>query len=283
MSSLWLPRDGVQPSYSAGFARSAAESANPGLWDGLVGAWIPCLGVTGGTIRDVSGRKSNGSLVNDAAWVIKDGSPALDFDGSWDYVDLDVAVPHIDTAQGTMSIWAWMDSTIVSGSYHTIWEMSNNASTDNFIGLRKDSTNGLCVARYRVGAVNKDVNITVSGIAWMHLVLTWSAGGGIEGFLDGRPQGTNTRSGDITGLNTCVLATKGQSTAKTGMWWFGALRDAAIYDRVLTPNEIRHLYIDPLAPFRLAPLWVSVAGAEAAAEYPQFFYGSRKMTPLIQM
>jgi len=36
-----------QPSYKAGYAKSASESANPELWDGLRGAWVPAMGSTG--------------------------------------------------------------------------------------------------------------------------------------------------------------------------------------------------------------------------------------------
>ena len=45
MSDLYLP------SYEQGFAQSAGESADPNLWDGLSGLWLPSLGPTGHPIR----------------------------------------------------------------------------------------------------------------------------------------------------------------------------------------------------------------------------------------
>jgi hypothetical protein len=45
-------------------ARNASEAAYPHLWQGLAGAWVPSLGVTGETLRDVSGRKHHGTLTN---------------------------------------------------------------------------------------------------------------------------------------------------------------------------------------------------------------------------
>ena len=48
---------GPLPSYKRGFARCAGESQYPEMWRGLVGAWVPALGNTGKTLRDVSGNK----------------------------------------------------------------------------------------------------------------------------------------------------------------------------------------------------------------------------------
>jgi hypothetical protein len=45
--------DLLKPSYATGYAKNASQSAHPNLWDGLVGAWMPSLGVTGETLRDV--------------------------------------------------------------------------------------------------------------------------------------------------------------------------------------------------------------------------------------
>lgn len=73
----------------ATIARNASEAAYPHLRRGLVGAWVPSLGVTGGTLRDVSGRGNHGTLTNmDPAtdWKVSGGGWCLDFDGSNDNV-----------------------------------------------------------------------------------------------------------------------------------------------------------------------------------------------------
>ena len=87
---LQIPRLAT-PSYKAGYARSAGESAHPNLWKGLAGAWVPAMGVTGGTLRDISGNKNHGTLTNmDPAtdWVVGEKGLALDFDGSDDYIEI---------------------------------------------------------------------------------------------------------------------------------------------------------------------------------------------------
>jgi len=57
----------ARPSYAGGYARSAGESAYPDDWKGLAGLWVPSLGATGQTLRDVSGEKNHGTL-NSATW-----------------------------------------------------------------------------------------------------------------------------------------------------------------------------------------------------------------------
>ena len=68
---------------------------NQTLLDGLVGAWSPAaqgrtIGATGYLLPDISGRGNHGTLTNmDAAtdWVTSGGYPALDCDGTNDYVN----------------------------------------------------------------------------------------------------------------------------------------------------------------------------------------------------
>ena len=59
---VWTPQH--TPSYKQGFARCAAESDKPDLWTGLPGLWMPSLGVTGDTLRDISGYGNHGTLTN---------------------------------------------------------------------------------------------------------------------------------------------------------------------------------------------------------------------------
>jgi len=88
-----------RPSYTQGFARSAAESAYPNLWNGLVGAWIPPLGPTGLTVRDVSGWGNQGTLTDmdpATAWAKTEKGWALDFDGAARLDSVDIMDPAVD-------------------------------------------------------------------------------------------------------------------------------------------------------------------------------------------
>ena len=63
--------NGSLPGYSQGFARSAAEAAEPHWWRGLRTLHVPALGVGGnaGVIRDWSGYKRDATMTAGAAWA----------------------------------------------------------------------------------------------------------------------------------------------------------------------------------------------------------------------
>jgi hypothetical protein len=72
----------ITPSWNQGFARSQGESANPGLWRGLVAAWVPLLGHTGGAAFDLGPEGFHGSLTSlplSSSWVISQANTALGY------------------------------------------------------------------------------------------------------------------------------------------------------------------------------------------------------------
>jgi hypothetical protein len=101
------------PSYQQGFA-TRSLSKRPNLWRGLVGCWKPSLGVTGLTLRDVSGHGNHGALTNMTMddWVIS-GNPrlpsySLDFDGSNDYVEMATSEMVNSTEPFTINYWVFV-------------------------------------------------------------------------------------------------------------------------------------------------------------------------------
>lgn len=73
-----------------GYARSQIESANPLLWQGLRGAWVPALGAQSdsGSIIDISGYGNHGlpGISSDPVWtetgVLPDPMSTLQFSGT---------------------------------------------------------------------------------------------------------------------------------------------------------------------------------------------------------
>ena len=84
------------------------ESAFPELWDGVVGAWAPCLGPTGLRLHDHSRRSNWGTLTNmDNAtdWVVNDGQYALDiFDDQY----VDAGTLQGESLGGPFSMSCWV-------------------------------------------------------------------------------------------------------------------------------------------------------------------------------
>lgn len=94
MAGIILP-----PTFAAGYASSAASSAYPQLWDGLIGAWVPQMGHQGiTTLIDFSPHRLDGTLggaMNNADWVVGRRGMALDFDGSNDNVIIPLRVAEL--------------------------------------------------------------------------------------------------------------------------------------------------------------------------------------------
>lgn len=99
------------PSYPQGYARSAGESAYPGLRKGLLAAIISELGPTGDTIHDAGAGKHDGTLSN-VSWVIG-GNPrnpgyALDYNGTTSFTSLGNPSQLTNIFAGGGTILAWI-------------------------------------------------------------------------------------------------------------------------------------------------------------------------------
>ena len=236
----------TEPSFKAGYAQSPSESAHPNLWDGLAGAWMPSLGVTGNTLKDVSGNRNDGTLTNmDTAtdWVATSKGLALDFDGSDRIV-----VPHTQKVdvrkQLTISVlcnptinrstWvalAYKNVPVGDGSYHIGIDPSNNLQ-----GGVKD-------ANWKTVQTSASVNAG----SWHHVSMS------IDENLQ---QITFYHNGEIVYQSAWTWVMSGNSYPLTisqngtGEGFIGRTASVSIYNRALRPDEIQTLYVDSLAPFR---------------------------------
>jgi len=241
---LISPAKSSQPSLSAGYAKSASESANPNLWNGLIGAWMPSLGVTGDTLRDVSGNRNHGTIDNiDPAtdWVTSEKGLALYFDGVNNRVTSTSQDFAFRTGDFSVEGWAYVTSHKAwrvlattrpnNGGFADAWHIGCGAGGD--IVLYANSFD----LRSAAGAV--PVN------TWFHWCCTRINS---EGSLF-----VNTvvvDSGTVTRDYEKSLLGIGDFPQMTREQWSGYMSAVRIYNRGLTPTEIKQLYVDPVAPFR---------------------------------
>ena len=232
-----------EPSYKAGYAKSAGESENPHLWNGLVGAWMPSLGVTGETLRDVSGNENHGTLTSmDPAsdWVTTSKGLALDFDGTGEHVDCGYVLnEEIETAL-TMACFC---TPSVFGGFQNIF------SKPFLYWLHQEQ--GVNRFRFKVRAtsgvqyVQADVPITLGQTYFLTGVMSKNT---LEIYVDGKFYASQSFAGSLNRSSLYDL--------KIGGWigtnddFTGSIGNASIYNRALSPQEIQELYVDSLAPFR---------------------------------
>lgn len=237
----------VRPSWKSGFARSAAESAHPGLWEGLQGLWVPALGPTGLTLFDVSGRKNHGALTNmDPAtdWVLgspRTGGHALDHDGTDDVVSGAVSVPGLPITiaarlrshdQTWRSLFGVTDDTESYGYYFYA-----GAAEDQVELLSKNAGGGNgCSAP---GATENE---------WLSLAGVFDATGYITAYVDGRVVGTN---GGPWGKDQAVTKFCLGLTPASANEFDGEIESFSVYDRALLASEVEQLHYEPNARLTL--------------------------------
>lgn len=254
-TGLLLPRN-AKPSYKAGYARSAGESANPGLWKELVGAWIPAFGATGSQIIDVSGNGHTGNLeVMDPAtdWIVSGGHTALDFDGVNDRVDIG---PNLAYSREQITIFIRMYSDSGGATFREF--VSQNQTSNNWRGRVGNPNSDTWFSVY-ISAVEKRSD--TSGLPtdeWVNWVGRYD-GSFVTQFHNGKEVGIPlAATGTIDGGagNTAFGAKE-----LGGGAWLGKQAACCIWDRALSDQEVTLLDADPLAPFRRKPLFISMAGA----------------------
>ena len=268
------------PSYAQGFARGPGEAANPELWDGLVGAWMPSLGPSGSTLMDISGRGNHGTLTNmDPAtdWVPGPNGYALDFDGTNDFINIGVSSWGASIARGvTVSGRVRMTGALAQRGW--FGGFLAGANTSLFVEFNANSANGTEEGGIRAyvgngagstlaGGVNIDSGISDGG--WHFLSVAFhSSSAIISVYLDGRLQpfvysNTNTITSTIAfAQDNYIGALNVNGTAAEP--FSGEIDSLSIHNRALSPSEILHLYEDPMALVRRRGVPFAVSGAAPA-------------------
>ena len=232
--------DLLKPSYATGYAKNASQSAHPNLWDGLVGAWMPSLGVTGETLRDVSGNGNHGTLTNmDAAsdWVATSKGLALDFDGNDDRVLADIRINDLRLNSN-------LPRTVTCKFY------LNDTGSQCLAGYGQVSQNNQLYlfvfgGNWYVSGFNNDFNSSVAATVGWHTFAVSYAGSNMRLFVDGKQIAETSISLNTLAGNLSIGARSDGSFSSSSNFI-----SVLLHNRVLSPTEIKQLYVDQLAPFR---------------------------------
>ena len=216
-----------EPSYKAGYAKSASESAYPELWDGLHRAWVPSLGATNDLIDVAS--NSNATLNSPSARPIWNPTN-VQTTGNGDETRFNV--PSIGYT-GIATIYIRVKINSDTGEVARLFEFdSDNRIYVTSTLSAKISGSSLANYTYPVGEwldlfiqpigtdilffINDDTNHSTSNRTWT----TLSPGA----FLNA--EFATTRAPDCE------------------------LESVCFWKRQLSQNEMRSIRKDPLAPFR---------------------------------
>ena len=249
----------IKPSFSTGYAKNASESANPNLWKGLVGAWMPSFGVTGREVVEVSGRNDN--LVSQEPtdhieWITgKHGKAFSTIDYS--YADGGDVSAYIEDGL-TVSGYFWMGR---NGGTKMIVGQWGAGGVGNASWL-VDCVQNKIVARTYNGSAGSAVNSasTMRYQEWQHVACVWNFNTSpftVTIYFDGRYDAAGSFSSSIfPQVSTNYKVHVGtyppsiSSSTRTNLRWGGHYGDFTIHNRALSPSEIKQLYLNPSAPFQ---------------------------------
>ena len=219
----------------------AIRTEHSSLRQGLVGAWCPSLGASGLSLIDRSGRNNHGTLTNMAGqnnWQASGSGVALNFDGTNDFVvgsDLTGLAGNVP-----WTFAAWILSTATSGTL-----VYCGGGTGVGLGLLvRLSTSGNIT--YSGGSTGCTATGMFDSGRWTHV--TFSYPGTVirdtVAYKNGVSRGTVVES-PVNAANVAANFTRQSmwlgSISGTGTYLNGQLDDVRIYNRVLTPAEIRLL------------------------------------------
>lgn len=219
-------------------ANNASESAYPHLRKGLVGAWVPSLGVTGDTLRDVSGRGSHGTLTNmDAAtdWQTSGGG-SLDFDGTNDYVLLPLISIKLP-----FSLSVWFRSANLTKPFQSLFTADTNlAANPLYCGVHYISGSSRMIW-YADGAYAANSDPFAQDSSWHHYAWSVQLGGAGQYFRDGVQIGAFSRNvTDKPPSAGSIGAVK--QVLSSGFASQGGISECSRWGRALTAAEIKTLY-----------------------------------------
>ncbi len=286
---VWVPSH--TPSWKQGFARNAAESAAPGLWKGLVGLWVPSLGPTGLTLRDLCGAGNHGALTNmDPAtdWVTtgQRGIPwALDFAGGATDETVDLGDPQ----SLEPSTWSGMTLFISARRAGTAaWdtlldkgeEFQAAANTTLNFGIRNNDrmrfnvSNGVALTGIETGDTVIDAGV------WRDYAATWDGTTSANGMKIYRDAVLIEQGTADYAISSVVHASgrrwwlSGHASGANQLFFTGLKSRVGIWSRDLLPSEIQQLHTDPMDLLRKR-IQIFPAAVAAAVGNPWYHYANQ--------
>ena len=231
-------------SYANGFAPRDGQPLYPELWRGCVGAWAPCLGPTGLTLRDWSGFANHGTLMNGTVVSPMFGRYSAVLDGNDDIVNLGTsrisgAAPRSVTVHAKFN-------TIASGGLNRIIYSSGNVGS---VGRQFEFGQSGIAGNWYFQGYSANFTTSVLGDTLPHAHTLTYDGSIVRWYLDGAIMHT---SGSLS-LNTDGSSHAiGYDVFFSGSYLNGSVSSLMIHDRVLTHSEITKIASRPSIAYELA-------------------------------
>jgi concanavalin A-like lectin/glucanase superfamily protein/HYDIN/CFA65/VesB family protein len=212
---------------------------------GLVGHWKLDEG-SGRNTADSSGNGNTGALrgIGGPTWVAGQLGNALRFDGSDEYVNVPSSPVFGITGDITLAAWIKREAPL---AYDAIIAKTDGANAFDYDFYFSDNDNRL---RFWSDSGNPTPVFSTREVAdlnWHHVAVT-RTGSTVAFYIDGIDAGTTTMDGAFANNAIPIrIGTDGPEWSP-GSLFQGTIDEARIYNRALTPAEIRALNVSGTGP-----------------------------------
>jgi len=242
----------LSSAYSFSFT-TAAVALDPSL----IGYWNFDEG-DGAIAHDSSGKGSDGTLMGldpSTAWVTGTKGTALNFNGSG-WVDIDSVNSKVSVNAGTIAGWGSLDS-YTTNNYKTLVALYRSTYNRIFIEYYDAGT----MRFYYIGGYGSDRAVVAdvsSYSGWHHWAMTWDrTANALKAYIDGVQVGTTqTGLGLLDGqpVDSAIGVHAEHMMPNWNEFWKGPIDEVAIYNRALSPGEIKALYEASRVPDTTPPV-----------------------------
>jgi len=236
------------PSYKAGYAKSASESANPKLMEGLRLAWVPSAFYSGiSVIRDISpGGSVNGSLINYTSDNVEIIDGKVVYRNQTDRAIRSAKLPFELTSTSDISV-IWNGRPF--SNYNYLGVLSEGTG-DGDVKLGVNSSSQLYNFRFITPGTSSTL---AKNTAWLNaremhqfVQVYDNSAGKWRFYIDGEFESDLSAASNSWDADDTFRLGEGFRNV-SGNWRIG---DFLVYDRALSDSEVKQLDRDPLAPFR---------------------------------
>ena len=201
---------------------------------------------TGGTVVDMSGNSSNGTLNS----VTFDNSVIQSFDIP-DGGNISATLATIPSADfvHTVSLWVRFEGDTLTTSYPYVYFLGNRSDYSGF-GLYVAGATAPNKLHVSCWTLDYPIDFTFADHNWYHVTYTYSGGGWGKGtvnvYVDGIEYGLGTNRSSGTEGTTPTIPTSNVpfriGTSNTGGSFDGKIANIRLFNRALTSDEVWQLY-----------------------------------------
>ncbi|WP_426750370.1 LamG-like jellyroll fold domain-containing protein [Myxococcus sp. Y35] len=219
-------RDDGSPRLTS-YRRVVVTVTPSGAGAGPVGHWALDEG-SGGTTADATAHGVTGTLVNGPVWTAGKQGSAVELDGTDDRIDLGNPSHLQLTGAMTVSAWVWVDAFAENG--RIINKQGGSTNRGWSLNVESGGYASFQVASSATSLVLVDGTALPTG-QWVHLAGTYEPGVALRLYVNGVPGSQRNSTLNVAIGNRPVGGTP----------FNGRIDEVRVYNRVLTPAELRQL------------------------------------------